>query len=154
MVLNKFDVLCGKGKEAQGHIGNKIYRETIAKHRNRYQNAKFRDEKTRITREIIASIQEHRGRFLSLNENTSMWYQVRDQYAHDKVSHALRTKDRQKKSQGRNTTVGHQPSTAGENQVFEELLAEQQRILGELVSEEMALEEDEHWYRTLAILME
>ena len=51
MIPSTFDVLYGKGRDALAHVGNKIFRMIISWYRDEYQNAKHRDEKTRISKE-------------------------------------------------------------------------------------------------------
>ena len=79
-----------------------------------------------------------------------MWHEVSDDYAHEKVSHALRgVKDPKKKCQQKKGKAKNQPpTTPEEDNAFRTLLAKQQRIFGELLEEsEMSedFEEDEQW---------
>jgi hypothetical protein len=151
MIPNNADVLCGRDRHAHKHAGNKKFRVLISWHRDKYQNARCRDEKTRITKEIVSSIHECGGRFLKKDENTEIWYDVGDDYAHEKVSHALRSsKDTKKKIRPlKPHKVTHQPPTPEENHVFQTLLETQKRIFRSLLEEDKAsdvldLEEDEH----------
>jgi hypothetical protein len=137
MIPRNVDVLCGKDREAYAHVGNKRFRVMISWYRNKYQNAKSREEKTRINKEIVSTIRECGGRFLKKDCNTNIWYDVGDEYAHDKVSHALRnTRDPKKKCKKKKQKVPNQPLTPEEDHAFQTLLETQQRIyLGSLSGE-------------------
>jgi hypothetical protein len=90
MIPSTFDVLCGERSDALAHVGNKIFRMIISWYSDEYQNAQHREEKRRITKEIISLIQESGGNFLKMDENKNKWCVVGDEYAREKVSHALR----------------------------------------------------------------
>ena len=153
MIPRSVDILCGKGREAHVHTGNKRFRVIISQYRKDYQNARCRDQKTRITKEIVSSIRECGGRFLKKDQNTDIWYDVGDEYAHEKVSHALRSaRDPTKKiPKIRNPKVAqHQPPTPEENHAFWTLVENQKRIFRSLLEQDKAsnyldFEEDEHW---------
>jgi hypothetical protein len=157
MIPTNADVLCGRDREAHGNVGNRKFRVMISWYRNKYQNAKSRDEKTRVTNEIVASIRACGGRFLKKDENTNIWHDVSDEYAHEKVSHALRSaKDPEKKCQRKKQKVTHQPPTPEENHTFQTLLENQQRIFRSLLEENQAsdaldFEEDEHYGGILSV---
>jgi hypothetical protein len=158
MIPSNVDVLCGRDREAHGHVGNKRFRVMISWYRDNYQNAKSRDEKTRITNEIVSSVRECRGRFLKKDENTNIWYDVGDEYAHEKVSHALRSaKDPEKnKCQRKKQKVTHQPPSPEQNHAFQTLLEKQQRIFWSLLEENQALdaldfEEDVYYLDSMSV---
>jgi hypothetical protein len=135
IVPQKTDVVCGRDKEAYGHVGNRRFRVLISLHRDNYQNAKTRDTKTNITKEIVASIRECGGRFLRKDEQTDMWYVVGYDYAHEKVSHALRSaKDPERKCK-KKQKAKDQPPTREEHNAFQTLLLQQQKIFRELLEE-------------------
>jgi hypothetical protein len=154
-VPSHIDILCGRDKESYRHAGNRRFRAIISKYRDEYQNAKSRDDKTRITDEIVASIRECRERFLRKDKNTNMWYDVGDVYAHEKVSHALRSaKDPERTCKRKKQNVKHQLPTAEENHAFQTLLEQQQHIFRELTNEQQAsevldFENDDHWLSIL-----
>ena len=52
------DVYCGKDRRTRAHPGNKLFHALIKKHHQRYQKAKLREEKTRLTTHIINTIHE------------------------------------------------------------------------------------------------
>ncbi len=90
--LEKFDVICGRHKTAYSHTGNVRFRVVIEMNRRRYQTTASRNEKTRITAELVAMFRSSRpgGRFLKM-EGSNNWLDVGDEYAKEKVSHALRS---------------------------------------------------------------
>ena len=47
------DVICGRGKMTASHPANRRFRELVDSHKASYQNSKRRDEKTRITCELV-----------------------------------------------------------------------------------------------------
>jgi hypothetical protein len=125
----QFEVTCGTDKISHAHIGNKRFRDIIEMIRERYQTAPSRDEKMRITCEIVSVVRSHRpgGRFLKINTDTKKWNDVGDEYAREKVSHALRYRKKRKAA-----PTSH---TDQESDVFATLLEDQQRILRRLVDE-------------------
>jgi len=81
------DIICGRGQATHHHIGNKRFRQLIEMNRERYQTAKVRDYKTRVTLEIIELIRSCNGRFLS-----GELEEIHDENVlREKVSHALRS---------------------------------------------------------------
>jgi hypothetical protein len=152
IVPAKFDVLCGRDHESLSHIGNRRFRAIVAKNREMYQYAKTRDDKYRITDEIIDVIHECGGRFLKKDPETDKWYNVGKHCAHEKVSHALRSaRDPKTKCPRKTRTTVHIYTTNEDNPAFEALLTEQQRIFGELLREEedvvdMGCAEGDHTY--------
>jgi hypothetical protein len=131
------DVLCGRDKYSHIHPGNSRYRRIIEGHRAAYQSAPSRDHKTQITIRIVNMVCGYGGRFLKLEG--SSWVDVGENYAREKVSHALRSaKDplRQKNKKPRKV-VTHTPTKA-EEKLFQETLRDQQHIFLELMEREAA----------------
>jgi len=88
--ITDVDVYCGRDKRTHAHPGNKRFRELITSHRESYQTATLRENKTKITSDIIETVHGYGGRFLKLDEEAGQWFEVDSAYTHDKVSHALR----------------------------------------------------------------
>lgn len=143
------DILCGRDREAYGHAGNRTFRSLISFYRDEYQHAKARDIKTGITREIIDSIRECGGRFLKKDEHTDVWCEVGDDYAHEKVSHALRSaKDPERKSQPKRHKAKDHPPTQEQDDDFQRLFADQQHLFRQLLEENQMsenFETNEQW---------
>lgn len=136
---HKFDIVCGRDKFCHGHVGNRRFRVIIAMNRERYQTSNSREEKSKITNEIVALIRTCKpgGRFLKLDTATNRWCIVTEEYAREKVSHALRSardpnikKPRKKRKPAVRKKVVHSES---ENRVYNDLLSEQLKIFDDLV---------------------
>lgn len=87
-----YDVICGRNKNAQVHVGNKRFRVTCKIYLQRYKNAKNSFEKTLIFMEIVGVFRENsqRGGFVSYDENRNRWIEVGDTIAREKVGQYLR----------------------------------------------------------------
>jgi len=102
---NTRDVLCGRGGGTRRHPGNKNYRSLIKSNKPAYLIS-TKEEKTSISRSIVAAIREQHGQFLEQrqplrggvggikndqNKNKIMnWYDIGDAKATEKTSQALR----------------------------------------------------------------
>ena len=75
------DVLCGRDRYIHAHKGNQQFRHLIALHRQWYQGAKHRDNKTSITLEIIGTVRKYGGRFLK--QENGRWYEVDQTHVHE-----------------------------------------------------------------------
>jgi hypothetical protein len=150
IVPQKVDILCGRGREAHGHPGNRTFRLLISFHRDDYQNTKANNyTKSSIIKAVLASIREYGGRFLKKDEQTGMWCDVGDdcKYVYEKVSHALRI-NRGKMSQPKKTKAKDHPPTPEQDKYFQRLLANQQNIFRELLEKNHMpenFEVDEEW---------
>lgn len=141
-VPNKLDILCGRDKVAFNHVGNKAFRVIISEHRERYQSSKSREAKSHITDDIIASLKEQGRRFFKFDRDIKQWYLVSDEYAHEKVSHALRSaKDPKRKTTRKKRAPVRRAYTKEEDESFVYLLTEQKKIFRELLEEEFVAPE-------------
>jgi hypothetical protein len=86
-VPGRNDVLFGRGKANQNHIGNIKVRSLVEDCKEMYDKAS-RDEKTQITQEIVQVVQQATGRFLK--DDGAGWVEVDDGIARLKVSHVFR----------------------------------------------------------------
>ncbi|CAJ1944447.1 unnamed protein product [Cylindrotheca closterium] len=82
------DVLVGRGKLCQNHIGSVRYRSLVEKYKDRYDRSSNFD-KTAIAFMIIKIVKESTGRFLK--EDSEGWIEVDDNKARAKTSHLFRT---------------------------------------------------------------
>lgn len=123
MEPTEMDVLCSKDKSVAKHPGNVIFRERIEKGTAQYSVATSKQEKMKITRDIVTVMQVKYGaRFLK--QKGSGWVEINNQTARDKVSHALRfaaknlgsapTKKTQKKKP-RNRSITSESSDSSTN---------------------------------------
>ena len=87
MVPGRHDVLMGRGRTLQEHIGNVNLRCMIQELSDQYQAAKKKD-KTSITNQLVSLVKERGGRFLKKEE--AGWFVVDDEKARLKVSHGFR----------------------------------------------------------------
>jgi len=83
-----FDVLLGRGRLCQEHVGNVRYRQLVLKHKEQYDNAST-VHKTSISLMIVNLVKDSSGRFLK--DNGDGWVEVEDKRSRDKVSHSFRT---------------------------------------------------------------
>eukprot|EP00980_Cylindrotheca_fusiformis_P001632 scaffold368_cov125-Cylindrotheca_fusiformis.AAC.10 len=83
-----FDVLVGRGRLCQDHIGNVRYRFLVERYKEQYDQASNFD-KTAMAFMIIKMVKESSGRFLK--DNGDGWIEVDDDKVRAKVSHSFRT---------------------------------------------------------------
>jgi len=87
---SKFDVLCGQSRICANHTGNRRFQVVLDIYAPKYEQAKSKQEKMMLTKEIVGCIGAASGRFLKYKDG--MWIEISNVTARDKVSHALRTK--------------------------------------------------------------
>ena len=129
------DIVCGRDKLSHAHIGNKMFRRVIEQNRERYQTATSRETKTRITAELVNKFCSA-GRFLKKDDVTGMWSDVGEEYAREKVSHALRSaKDPNRIRVRKKRKVVKREFSEKEERVFNDLLNDQQSLFGSMVAQ-------------------
>jgi len=106
--LRDIDIVCGRGKHALFHKGNKTFRDLILQHQSTYLFSK-RSEKARLAWNVFDIISSYGGRFVrrvkkkasryeSSTSNTSSkkssccynWEQLNERQAHEKICQSLR----------------------------------------------------------------
>lgn len=87
--LSHMDVICGRGKSAVIHEGNRRFREFVSSHVHAFLNAKNRLAKNALVADIVGHIRSSGGKFLKKCANGG-WQDIGDKLAYEKVSHALR----------------------------------------------------------------
>ena len=96
-VPSRNDVLFGRGKRYQNHIGNQRFRKLIDDCLSTYDKAS-KEQKTKIAQEIVGIVHQARGRFLK--DDGAGWVQVTDLHMlRSKVAHAFRGLRSQKQMQ-------------------------------------------------------
>ena len=131
------DVLCGRDKHSHAHVGNKRFRKLVMLYRQEYQGATSREQKSLITGKIVSTVTAYGGRFLKQEETTGEWSDVGEQYAREKVSHALRSaKDPNRPKVKKPREVKKHVPTPEEDELFELTYADQQNIFRSLVFKE------------------
>lgn len=83
------DVLNGRGQGVQRHPGNVKYRTLVFVNKGLYAKCP-RSDKMKISKGIVAAVRELGGRFLKLDERTSIYQDIGDKLATEKTSQALR----------------------------------------------------------------
>jgi len=121
--LTDNDVLLGRGKSADTHPGNILFRQLIDERRSRYDEA-TRKNKTAICKEIIQLIHDRNGRFLQNKQGSSTleqrWQEVDAGTARSKVANCFRSFRRNEKrnssreSSSVSTGVASSSETSGE----------------------------------------
>ncbi|GAX10370.1 hypothetical protein FisN_3Lh585 [Fistulifera solaris] len=88
------DIVCGRGKSICAHAGNQKFRRMIVARREEYQSTLKRDDKARITAEVVQALCNgpSPSRFLIKDTETDLYREVDMEYAREKVSHALRSR--------------------------------------------------------------
>lgn len=82
------DVLMGRGGKSNHHKGNQRYRAEIERLEVRYKMTDDKDEKTKISEELVAFVKSFGGDFLEKDDYG--WYIIDDIVARRKASQALR----------------------------------------------------------------
>ncbi|CAB9514924.1 expressed unknown protein [Seminavis robusta] len=99
------DILCGKEKACVSHPGSINFRAVIDKFAPKYQEAITKQEKMNVTKEIYESLGSQNSRFLKYNAKAKAWEELTSLLARDKISHALRFANREKKSSAPSSTT-------------------------------------------------
>mmetsp|Transcript_24423 Transcript_24423/g.56907 ORF Transcript_24423/g.56907 Transcript_24423/m.56907 type:complete len:262 (+) Transcript_24423:101-886(+) len=86
----KYDVLCGRGKSALNHVGNRRFRTIVAVNLENYLALKSRSDKTHLAMRIVLAVRDAGGQFLKQDPLTQRLYDIGDKMAREKVAHALR----------------------------------------------------------------
>lgn len=135
--LNGYDVVCGRDRLSHSHRGNKRFRQIIQTYREQYQTANRREEKTRITGEIVSIVESSGGRFLKVEESSGEWVGVDSASIHEKVSHALRSARDPTQTKAKRKRAGDslQNTSAEENMTFKKLLSAQKAVFLKLVDQ-------------------
>lgn len=92
-VPGELDILLGRGRGAQNHVGNIHYRQVVETFRKRYEDMPQKGAKTQLIREVVAVIYDNGGRFLK-QDGQDRWIPVNPEIARDKVSHSFRNQKR------------------------------------------------------------
>lgn len=108
------DVICGSGKAASAHPGNKRFRAILSKHLGEYKSAWSKKERMQVTRNIFDDIMSSgRTRFLKKDPIFARFYVVGTRAARDKITHSLRDSKVSKNRRARMNTC--QRSTHNES---------------------------------------
>lgn len=90
-LISTYDVLCGKDKTYENHVGNRLYRELVVNAAPKYTAAISKQEKMQMTRDIVSSLTlQYGSRFMKVSSVHGGWEEINMAAARDKTSHALR----------------------------------------------------------------
>lgn len=72
------DVVCGKGKTTSTLVGNQRYKVWINLHKEAFAKSLYQEDRRNIAYSIVNAVSTSvpRGRFLSLDIHTGLWYDV------------------------------------------------------------------------------
>ena len=83
------DVLFGKGRSTQEHIGNMRLKSLVDDLLQRYDELN-KHEKTDLAAEVVESVKKSSGRFLT--QESGVWIKVHDDFARQKVAQLFRNR--------------------------------------------------------------
>ena len=91
-----YDVICGRGKDAKNHQGNKKYKQIIQQFLQKYAQVDTKYEKSVIVSQVIDIIRTNSskhsgggGKFIKQHSD-GRWYQVNDQMVREKIGQGFR----------------------------------------------------------------
>lgn len=131
------DIICGRGKSI-AHKGNARFRQLINEKKDEYQAARRREDKTRLTMEIVQELRRH-SRFLLKDPKSQLWFEVGQEYMKEKVSHALRSrpeKERRKRPKPKKKATRKLQQSPAIDEAVESLIQEQQAMLKSMIERE------------------
>mmetsp|Transcript_7926 Transcript_7926/g.10390 ORF Transcript_7926/g.10390 Transcript_7926/m.10390 type:complete len:203 (+) Transcript_7926:164-772(+) len=136
------DIICGRGARVS-HPGNQRFRTIVFQRKGEYQQVKRREDKTRITLNIVNILLGGSvpARFLLKDSETDQWYDVGIEYAKEKVSHALRSRpgaERRKRNKPKRLNQKMSCSPQLERTV-NRLICDQQQLLEAMIRREVVL---------------
>ena len=91
-VPGPYDVICGRGKQARNHPGNKRYQSILAKFVGKYSQATTKLEKSIVVSEIVEFVRcgSPDGGFVRQKSAGGVYCEVGDEAAREKVGSGLR----------------------------------------------------------------
>jgi len=102
--------ITGKEKHCVSHPGSISFRRVIEENASKYQEAVTKQDRMQVTKTIYDYLGSQNSRFLKYNTSESAWEELTSLLARDKISHALRFANREKKtttSANGKTKMGH-----------------------------------------------
>ena len=110
------DVLQGRGGRSNRHPGNERYRNKVERTQKIYKQTEDKEEKTKISQNLVLYVQSYGGNFLEKDENG--WFIIDDIVARRKVSQALREdKDPEKRKAKRQRFLARRAEIEAGNNV-------------------------------------
>ncbi|CAB9517906.1 expressed unknown protein [Seminavis robusta] len=94
----RYDILCGRGKVCVDNEGNQLYRTVIESFRDQYAQALTKYDKSQVIRNgVYQYLKSVPCRFLRYNKKQQAWEELSADIIHDKIGHALRFANREKR---------------------------------------------------------
>jgi len=87
--LGKYDVICGRGRIAFNHTGNKRFREIVQSNLKKYSDASTKSEKSIIV-SLIMRLVRLQGNFVKYTREKGRFENVHERLAREKVGQVLR----------------------------------------------------------------
>ena len=112
--LRTKDVICTRNSSVHKHPGNRRYTVLIQMYYEAYQSSTLREDKSRITRQVIQAVCDYGGRFVKYDENTGTYQEIDSDAKREKVSHALRTAVDPAKRQRRHKRINKKLHSKGD----------------------------------------
>mmetsp|Transcript_8046 Transcript_8046/g.12309 ORF Transcript_8046/g.12309 Transcript_8046/m.12309 type:complete len:280 (-) Transcript_8046:119-958(-) len=85
-----YDIICGRGKSAHHHPGNKRFRLVICMFMDEYKNAPTKVDKSLVIIKIVDIIWRWGGAFVKMDKAQNKWNTIDDRLTREKVGHAIR----------------------------------------------------------------
>lgn len=85
----QWDILSERGGKANHHDGNKRYRKVVTEMKSQYRGIATKQDKTQLSRTIVAYVSNYGGRFLKKDKN-GRYFEMTPAEARKKTSQALR----------------------------------------------------------------
>ena len=125
------DVLLGKGRPIQKHLGNIYLRNLVASLTESYFLADSKSTKASLTWKVVSDIKWNGGRFLCKDQE-DFWVEASDKEARDKVGKLFMTSQAEYKAKGVSVSTRHTPQQEGGEAVgmglMEEHVSKRQRM--------------------------
>eukprot|EP00545_Synedropsis_sp_CCMP1620_P003698 CAMPEP_0119010618 /NCGR_PEP_ID=MMETSP1176-20130426/5134_1 /TAXON_ID=265551 /ORGANISM="Synedropsis recta cf, Strain CCMP1620" /LENGTH=277 /DNA_ID=CAMNT_0006963317 /DNA_START=131 /DNA_END=964 /DNA_ORIENTATION=+ len=87
---NNFDVICGKGKRAFNHSGNKLFRQIVLERLDLYSTATTKLEKSMVVSDIMTCVRMNGGDFVKQQSGSSPFQRVSERAAREKIGQQIR----------------------------------------------------------------
>ena len=86
----ELDILCGRGRGAWNHAGNRRFKTFINAHAKQYASAKTKMDKGALVASMVDKLREEGVLFVRKDTKTQTWYDIGEYQAREKTSHAIR----------------------------------------------------------------
>lgn len=89
-----YDVICARGKAAHNSEGNVRFRALVQEHAEQYGSCTCKYEKSKIVSHIVNTVRTaaayHQGGFVKSTNGGTMWFEVGDRAAKEKIGQTFR----------------------------------------------------------------